>query len=96
MKWTTEQLAKLHSLQAIGLSASQIGAKIGKSRNAVIGKLHRMGTGPKGKWRPGPGMGFHQRGQFPARVMMPEDCFRPQGIDFDPGYDDFLQRKGLP
>lgn len=41
--WTAETIEALAALQAEGLSASQIGARLGCSRNAVIGKLHRLG-----------------------------------------------------
>ena len=41
--WTAEVIETLAALQAEGLSASQIGARLGCSRNAVIGKLHRLG-----------------------------------------------------
>lgn len=47
--WTEEALAEMQSMVAQGYSASQIGRKLGKTRNAVIGKLHRMG----GKYRRG-------------------------------------------
>ncbi len=41
--WTEQRLEQLKSLWAKGLSISQIGAEIGVSRNAVVGKVHRMG-----------------------------------------------------
>lgn len=43
--WTAERVQKLKDLHADGLSCSQIAAamKIGITRNAVIGKLHRLG-----------------------------------------------------
>lgn len=43
MAWNEQQVARLKALQADGLSCSQIGAELGCSRNAVIGKLHRLG-----------------------------------------------------
>ena len=44
MNWTDERVEKLKKLWAEGLSASQIAAQLGGvSRNAVIGKVHRLG-----------------------------------------------------
>ncbi|WP_394690859.1 GcrA family cell cycle regulator [Hoeflea sp.] len=43
MNWTDERVEKLTKLWADGLSASQIAAQLGGvSRNAVIGKVHRL------------------------------------------------------
>lgn len=41
--WSNEQKAELETLVALGLSASQIGLRLGRTRNAVLGKLHRGG-----------------------------------------------------
>ena len=41
--WTEERLEALKELWAQGLSITQIGLKLGLSRNAVVGKVHRMG-----------------------------------------------------
>ena len=44
MSWTDERMQTLSELWAQGLSASQIASKLGGvTRNAVIGKAHRMG-----------------------------------------------------
>ena len=43
-QWSDERTATLQKLWAEGLSASQIAKQLGGvSRNAVIGKVHRMG-----------------------------------------------------
>lgn len=43
MSWTEDRVEKLTKLWADGLSASQIAAQLGGvSRNAVIGKVHRL------------------------------------------------------
>jgi len=42
MEWSQEQVATLKKLKEKGYSASQIGKKLGCSRNSVIGKLHRL------------------------------------------------------
>ena len=41
--WPEEKVERLRKLHADGLSCSQIGMQIGKTRNAVIGKLFRLG-----------------------------------------------------
>ena len=44
MSWTDERVSRLAKLWADGLSASQIAAELGgMTRNAVIGKVHRLG-----------------------------------------------------
>ena len=45
MRWTKERVALLKKLWTDGLSASQIADRLGGflTRNAVIGKLHRLG-----------------------------------------------------
>src|SRR3954470_7380072 len=51
MTWTDERVELLAKLWSEGLSASQIAAEIGGgvSRNAVIGKVHRLGLSGRGK-----------------------------------------------
>lgn len=44
--WSDARIERLKALQAEHLSASEIGAALGISRNAVIGKLHRIGLRP--------------------------------------------------
>jgi GcrA cell cycle regulator len=41
--WTPERVEQLKSCIVTGLTCSQIAAQIGVSRNAVIGKIHRLG-----------------------------------------------------
>ena len=41
--WTEERLETLKNLWNEGLSISQIGEKLGVTRNAVAGKAHRLG-----------------------------------------------------
>jgi hypothetical protein len=40
--WTPEQIAVLHDSLAAGMTTSAIAQKIGRSKNSVIGKVHRM------------------------------------------------------
>ncbi len=53
MSWTDEKVAKLKELWGKGNTASQIAEIIGGiSRNAVIGKAHRLNLSAKIKTRP--------------------------------------------
>jgi GcrA cell cycle regulator len=45
--WTDAAIARLKALWAEGLSASECGKRMGVSRNAVIGKIHRLGLSHK-------------------------------------------------
>ena len=48
MTWTPDKIEKLKKLWGSGISASQIAARLeGMSRNAVIGKAHRLNLSAK-------------------------------------------------
>ncbi|WP_173796289.1 GcrA family cell cycle regulator [Hartmannibacter diazotrophicus] len=50
MSWTEERVERLKALWAEGLSASQIAGELGGvTRNAVIGKVHRLGLSGRSK-----------------------------------------------
>jgi GcrA cell cycle regulator len=50
MNWTDERVELLKKLWAEGLSASQIAAQLGNvTRNAVIGKVHRLKLSSRGR-----------------------------------------------
>ena len=50
MSWTDERVELLKKLWIDGLSASQIAAELGGvTRNAVIGKVHRLGLSGRGQ-----------------------------------------------
>ena len=50
MAWTEDRVATLTKLWAEGLSASQIAKELGEvTRNAVIGKVHRLGLSGRAK-----------------------------------------------
>ena len=52
MSWTNEKVEKLKELWSKGLTASQIAEKLGDTtRNAVIGKAHRLNLSAKIKTR---------------------------------------------
>jgi GcrA cell cycle regulator len=53
VSWTDERVELLKRLWSEGLSASQIAAEMGGvTRNAVIGKVHRLGLSGRGKSPP--------------------------------------------
>jgi GcrA cell cycle regulator len=45
--WDDESADLLAKLWADGLSAGQIAPRLGKSRNAILGKVHRLGLPPR-------------------------------------------------
>lgn len=63
MDWTDERIETLKTLYGDGLSASQIGAELGCTRNAVIGKVHRIGLRRRGR---------------PVAVSRPQPRHKPQ------------------
>ncbi|MDR1207151.1 MAG: hypothetical protein LBK26_01940 [Rickettsiales bacterium] len=50
--WTPTVLNKVKSLLSRGLSTAEIGRKIGMSKNAVVGKLNRLGWNAKSQEEP--------------------------------------------
>lgn len=49
MQWSDEAIAMLKKLWLEGYSGSEIGKHMGCSRNAIIGKIHRLGLGQNGR-----------------------------------------------
>lgn len=47
--WSDDRLESLKKLWEAGLSASQIAGELNITRNAVIGKVHRLGLGGRAK-----------------------------------------------
>ena len=67
MSWTDDRVAKLSKLWADGLSASQIAGELGGvTRNAVIGKVHRLGL--SGRAKPAGGGGAKARRKPASRA----------------------------
>jgi GcrA cell cycle regulator len=50
--WTPATLNKMKALLEKGMSTAEIGKKIGMSKNAVVGKLNRLGWNSKAKDAP--------------------------------------------
>lgn len=73
MSWTDERVETLKKMWAEGQSASQIAKELGGvTRNAVIGKVHRLGlsnrtTGATGKEEGAPAASSSQRPEAPAK-----------------------------
>lgn len=97
LSWTEQRVARLKHLHAEGLSCKQISAELGCSKNAVIGKLHRLGFStprpPKDKTpvvynggaprrRGGSHPSASRSKVKPSEATMPDD---PQLIDHTPG-----------
>jgi len=81
MGWTEERVEQLKALWTEGLSASQIARVLGGvTRNAVIGKVHRLGlagrAGPTRSERPR----HASTRSSAARVVVPE----PEIVEEDP------------
>lgn len=47
MDWTDETIARLRELWGQGLSTADIGRQLGITKNAVVGKAHRLGLPPR-------------------------------------------------
>jgi GcrA cell cycle regulator len=47
MEWSEDVIAKLRSLWAEGLSTAEIGRRLNISKNAVVGKAHRLNLPPR-------------------------------------------------
>ena len=85
MSWTDERVEKLKQLWSDGLSASQIAAQLGGiSRNAVIGKVHRLNL--PGRAKSGGSSASRskrtttaQRSSFSARAASPRPVMRTSG-----------------
>jgi len=63
--WNAERVEALKRCVAAGLSCSRIAYEIGVSRNAVIGKMHRLGLSQPKELRQ------RERAARPARVDIP-------------------------
>lgn len=75
MSWTDERITLLQQLWSDGLSASQIASKLGGvTRNAVIGKVHRLGLSDKSRVK----AGNHRVGQQSAKAPLASTAPAPK------------------
>lgn len=79
MTWTDERVEELSRLWASGYSASAIGRMLGVSKNAVVGKAHRMRL----ESRPSP-IRRDQRTPARRRVPMPAQTLPQQPVVASP------------
>lgn len=63
MIWTNERDEQLRTLWRSGLSALQVGQKLGATKNAILGRLHRLHEPKRAKHLlpPGPGRAGSER-----------------------------------
>lgn len=74
--WSDERVEMLKRLWADGLSASQIAAELGHvTRNAVIGRIHRMGLSGRAR-QPSRSSEGGQRRTYRPRAIVPRDAMR--------------------
>jgi GcrA cell cycle regulator len=75
MAWTEERIEQLKSMWAKGATASEIAEKLGGvSRNAVIGKAHRLGL----EARPSPVKPGEEKAKTPGRKAAPNAEAAPE------------------
>jgi GcrA cell cycle regulator len=72
MEWNDETIVRLRTLWNEGLSTAEIGRRIGVSKNAVVGKAHRLGLPA----RPSP-IRRDASGVTAPRVQMPRRVVGP-------------------
>ena len=76
MAWTEAQIADLRRLWAAGHSTSQIGTILGVSKNAVIGKAHRLNLPAQAHHRrpvdPRVDIGFRRKLAVPIGARVPD------------------------
>ncbi len=97
--WTPERVEQLRDFVVNGLTSSQIAAEIGVTRNAVIGKIHRLGLcpvrAPGGLGRP---CSPRSRGEGAARrrpLLQILFCDRPRVADATTGPVQSAQPRSL-
>lgn len=95
MAWTDEMVAELARLWEQGLSTGEIGKQLGVSKNAVVGKAHRLGL--TGRPSPIKRTASKQKTEKQASLvdLGPSCCRWPIGDPRDPGFH-FCGKKALP
>jgi len=93
--WTEEMVAELSRLWDEGLSTGEIGKRLGVSKNAVVGKAHRLSLSsrpsPIKRSKPKP-----KKEKLPALSDLgPSHCRWPTGDPKEPGFH-FCGKKSIP
>ena len=86
--WTPERVERLTQLFEEGLPTAEIGRRLGLTKNAVIGKLHRIALAPRG----GPPIAPPQRNFF---EFTGPSCLWPHGHPDDADFH-FCGARPLP
>jgi GcrA cell cycle regulator len=85
--WTDERVELLKKLWADGLSASQIAGELGGiTRNAVIGKVHRLGLSGRAK-APSSSVPRQRKPRAPSMFRAPRPMMRGNTALAMPAYD---------
>ena len=86
--WTDERVELLKKLWADGLSASQIAGELGGiTRNAVIGKVHRLGLSGRAK-APSSSVPRQRKPRAPSMFRAPRPMMRGNtALAHQPAYD---------
>lgn len=92
LRWTQDDLDRAISLWREGVSASQIGRELGRSRNSVLGKLMRGGHLKDGECRP---LGNAARAVFKAVREKRTRVDMAEALGLDPLGDEALASPGL-
>lgn len=83
-EWTAEKIATLMALWDEGLTTSDIGDRLGITKNAVVGKVHRLGLPKRGspiRSKPEP-----KKDTVSMAKLRPGMCVWPEG---EPGSEEF-------
>lgn len=92
MEWTEEMIARLRVLWSEGRPTAEIGRAVGISKNAIVGKAHRLGLDP----RPSP---IHREAtriaEGAARKERPQDAslVREHSLEPKPGTGGVAEQK---
>jgi GcrA cell cycle regulator len=94
--WTDERVETLRKLWADGLTTGEIGKRLGVSKNAVVGKAHRLGL----KSRPSPIKRTKKKLPVETKVksiidLGPNTCRWPHGDPKEPGFH-FCGKRSIP
>lgn len=82
-EWTPTRISILIALWNEGLTTSVMGARLGITKNAVVGKVHRLGLPKRGspiRQKPKPAQIIN------LEALRPGQCCWPEG---EPGKEDF-------